>query len=149
MKIHQQGVKIFNKTFNFELSIGLLPSILIISSKEFLLKKYLENLINRAKIFNKTFSFAVSIGLLPIISFVSSKESVTERKILSYSFEVKISLLKSINPCYRSIIKTQSTRIDILTKHAVLKLGLLYFDCLIKSSKRTHYPSEIFNKSFV
>ena len=34
MKIHQHGTKIFNKIFSFEVSIGLLPLILIVSSKE-------------------------------------------------------------------------------------------------------------------
>ena len=42
-KIHQQGVKIFNKTCSFEVSIGLLTLISIISSKESLLQKSHEN----------------------------------------------------------------------------------------------------------
>ena len=37
MKIQQQGAKIFNKTCSFEVSIGLLCLIFIISSKESLL----------------------------------------------------------------------------------------------------------------
>ena len=32
--IHQHGVEIFNKTCSFEISIGLLPLILIVSTKE-------------------------------------------------------------------------------------------------------------------
>ena len=37
MKLHQHGADILNKTCSFEVSIGLLPLILIISSKESLL----------------------------------------------------------------------------------------------------------------
>ena len=37
MKIHQHGAEIFNEMCSFEVSIGLLPHILIVSSKESLL----------------------------------------------------------------------------------------------------------------
>ena len=39
MKICQHGANIFNKTGSFEVSIGLLPLISILSSKESLLEK--------------------------------------------------------------------------------------------------------------
>ena len=43
MKIHQHGTRIFNKTCNFEVGIGLLPLILIVPSNESLLQECHEN----------------------------------------------------------------------------------------------------------
>ena len=44
MKIYQQAAEIFNKTCSFKVSIGLLPLIPIISSKESLQERSCENL---------------------------------------------------------------------------------------------------------
>ena len=44
MRICQHGAKIFNKTCSFEVSIGMLPLILNVSSKESLLLRSCENL---------------------------------------------------------------------------------------------------------
>ena len=43
MKTHLQGAELFEKTYSFEVSIGLLPLIWIVSSKEPLLQKSHEN----------------------------------------------------------------------------------------------------------
>ena len=43
MKIRHQGAEIFNKTCSFEVSIGLLPLISIVSSHESMLWKSHEN----------------------------------------------------------------------------------------------------------
>ena len=43
MKIHQKGVKEFNKRCSLEVSIASLPVILIVSSKESLSKRTHEN----------------------------------------------------------------------------------------------------------
>ena len=109
MKIHQHESKIFNKMCTFEVSIGLLSLILIISSKESFIEvpwksvnikpNYLTNIQFRCKhravpcyrsvmkihqhgagIFSKMCSFEVSIGLYP--SLWSSHQK---------------------NPCYRSL----------------------------------------------
>ena len=63
------------KHASFKVRIGLLPLILIVSSKEsLLLKSYDKSVIMETKIFNKTYSFKVRIGVLPLILIVSSKE---------------------------------------------------------------------------
>ena len=43
LRIHQEGAKIYNKTYSFEVSIGVLPLISIVSSKASLLQKSHEN----------------------------------------------------------------------------------------------------------
>ena len=63
MKIHQHGAKIFDKMFSFEVSIGSLPLILIISSKNPFYKSVVKIHQYRAEMFNKTCSFEVSIEL--------------------------------------------------------------------------------------
>ena len=45
MKIHQQGTKKFNKTCSLEVSIELLPIILIVSSKQLQSKRNYDNLL--------------------------------------------------------------------------------------------------------
>ena len=79
MKICHHGAKIFNKTYSFEVSIGLLPLILIVSSKELLYRSLMKICQQGTEIFNKTCSFEVSIGLLPLISIVSLKESLLQK----------------------------------------------------------------------
>ena len=74
MKFYQQGAEIFNKTYSFEISIGMLPLILIVSSKNPWYRSLVKIHQNGATIFNKTCSFEVSIRLLPLILIISSKE---------------------------------------------------------------------------
>ena len=76
MKTFQHGVKIFKKMCTFEVSIGLLPFIWIVSSKEFIYTGPMRIHQEGAKISNKKCSFEVSIGLLPLILIVSLKESL-------------------------------------------------------------------------
>ena len=76
MKIHQHGAKIFNKMCSFEVTIGLVPLISIISSKESMLRSLLKIHQHGPKIFDKMCSFKVSIGLVPLILIVLSKESL-------------------------------------------------------------------------
>ena len=71
MKIHQHGAEIFNKICSFEVSIGLLPLISILSSKQSLLKSLMKIYQHGAEIFHKTCSFEVGIGLVPLILIVS------------------------------------------------------------------------------
>ena len=81
MKICHHGAKIFNKTYSFEVSIGLLPLILIVSSKVLLYRSLMTiHCQQGTEIFNKTCSFEVSIGLLPLISIVSVKRNTYIQK---------------------------------------------------------------------
>ena len=57
MKIHQQGAKKFNKTCSLEVSIELLPLILIVSSKESLSKRTHENLSKRSQEIKQNMQF--------------------------------------------------------------------------------------------
>ena len=74
MKMHQQAAKIFNKTFTFEVSIGCLPLISIVSSKNPYYRHPVEIHQHGAKIFTKMCSFEVSIGLLPLILIILTTE---------------------------------------------------------------------------
>ena len=79
MKICEHGAETINKTWSFKVSIGLVPLISIVSSKEGWYPSYrslMKICQHGTEILNKTCSFKVSIWILSLISIVSSNESL-------------------------------------------------------------------------
>ena len=68
------GVKKWNKTYNFEVSIGLI-ALFSLSKKNKPCYKCLEQIhLDGVKKWNKTYSFEVSLGLLPLFLIITKNE---------------------------------------------------------------------------
>ena len=74
MKICHEGAKIGKKMCSFEVSIGLLALIVIVSSKNPYYRSVMKIHQHGAKIFHKKGSFAVSIELLPLVLMILGTE---------------------------------------------------------------------------
>ena len=70
------GVKKLNKTYSFEVSIGLLPCFFIVTKNEPCSESLEQITLDGVKKWNKTYNFEVSIRLLPLFLIVNKTQAV-------------------------------------------------------------------------